>query len=276
VGAGLIGWALATTRGYSDGAVLYMWPVLWTAAFFGARGAVAIVVCVAVAHGVALLEMAPAQANLNRWIDVVVAVSVVAAVVRFLADRNRRLHAELAAEARTDSLTGLLNRRGMQERLEVELARAARDGTSIAVVVFDIDRFKDVNDRLGHEIGDRLLAVLGAIMTREIRGVDIAARLGGDEFAAFMPNRREAEGVALAERVRRGFAADAYKARSKLGVPSDLAITLSAGVACASGIVDDNALRAIADEALYAAKSAGRDQVITADSHRAPRRTSRT
>jgi diguanylate cyclase (GGDEF)-like protein len=264
VGAGLIGWAVATTHGYSDGAVLYIWPVLWTAAFFGARGAIAIVVCVAVAHGIALLEMEKGQANFDRWVDVTVAVSVVATVVRMLAARNQRLQADLVAEARTDALTGLLNRRGLRERLKVELERSARDGTPIAVALFDIDRFKEANDGLGHEVGDRILAKLGAILADELRGVDIAARLGGDEFGAFMPNSNEHDGAALADRVRERFAAEAHTVQLRLGATRGPQITLSAGIACSSGTNDDIALRSAADEALYAAKSSGRNRVISA------------
>ncbi len=125
IGTALIALALATTSGYGDGAVLYMWPVLWMAYFFGTPGAAVICACTALAHGVALLAMPPGVGSLDRWIDVVVTVIVVAGVARSLAARNDRLVSELTAEARIDPLTGLLNRRGFAERLDPELARAA-------------------------------------------------------------------------------------------------------------------------------------------------------
>ena len=146
LGACLIGLALATTRGVGDGAVLYMWPSVWTAYFFGNRATAFIIAWIAAVHGTALLAMPSDLANLDRWIDVVVAVLVVAVLVRLLAARNERLLQRLAAEARLDPLTGLLNRRGLQERFDLELARASRDGTWLAVASFDVDRFKAIND----------------------------------------------------------------------------------------------------------------------------------
>jgi len=139
LGAMLVAFALASTQGESDAAVMYMWPVLWTAAFYGRRGTIAIIACIGVAHGVALATMPPGVGNLDRWVDVVVSVAVVGAVVRGLAARNERLVGDLKAEARVDALTGLLNRRGFEERLAVETARATRDGSRLAVVTFDLD-----------------------------------------------------------------------------------------------------------------------------------------
>ena len=124
IGVVLIASALATTPGAGDGAVLYVWPVLWTTFFFGRRGAVAIVTCIALAHAVTLLSLPAASSYPGRWIDVVVAVSVLGVVVLTLVDRNDQLLMQLAEEARSDALTGLLNRRGFDERASLELTRA--------------------------------------------------------------------------------------------------------------------------------------------------------
>jgi PleD family two-component response regulator len=98
-----------------------------------------------------LLSLPAADRTLDRWIDVVVVMAVVAAVVRGLALCNDGLLARLEGEARADPLTGLLNRRGFEERAGIEQARAVRDGAPLAVVLLDLDRFKCVNDRHGHE-----------------------------------------------------------------------------------------------------------------------------
>src|ERR1019366_6087348 len=99
-----------------------------------------------------------------------VSVSVVAAVVLMLTRRNDELLVRLAGEARTDTLTGLLNRRGFEERASVELAHARREGHAIAVVSFDIDYSRRVNDEWGRETGDRVLARVGAVPERPVEG----------------------------------------------------------------------------------------------------------
>ncbi|HWI23157.1 MAG TPA: diguanylate cyclase [Baekduia sp.] len=264
LGVAGIGWALATTHGFGDGAVLYVWPVLWTTAFFGIRGALAIVVWIAVVHAVALMVMPEEQANLNRWLDVVASVGVVATVVHILVARNDRLIGRLASEARSDPLTGLLNRRGLQERFDVELAWSARDHRPLALVVFDIDGFKLVNDLHGHEVGDRVLRLLGAVLTSEARATDIVARTGGEEFTVALSDTGEAEALGFAERVRTKFASTTSNGRQEYGIPSTVVMTLSAGVACAVGDIEDHALAESADKALYAAKRAGRNRSVAA------------
>jgi diguanylate cyclase (GGDEF)-like protein len=248
LGVALIAFAVATTQGASDGAVMYMWPVLWTAAFYGRRATIAIVVCIAVAHGIALAAMPPGLGNVDRWVDVVVSVSVVGAVVRALAARNERLVSDLKAEARVDALTGLLNRRGFEERLAVETGRAARDGSRVAIVAFDLDHFKCVNDERGHEAGDRTLVALGGVIREHARVGDLTARWGGEEFVVVMPGADVEAATALAERVRAALAA------------TDMGVTASAGVGAAEAPFDPRALMASADAALYEAKRAGRDR----------------
>ena len=133
LGVVLIAYAVSTTPGARDGAVLYMWPVLWSTFYFGRRGAIVIVACVAVAHAVTLLALPATSSYPGRGVDVMVSVSVVARVVLTLVRGNDLLLTQLAGEARTDKLTSLLNRRGFNERAELELARARREGSSIAI-----------------------------------------------------------------------------------------------------------------------------------------------
>ena len=181
--------------------------MLWSTFFFGCRGAITIVACVGVAHALTLLVLPEASSYPGRWVDVMVSVSVVSAVVLALASRNDVLLSQLDDEARTDALTGLLNRRGFDERAALELARARREHSSIAIAVLDLDYFKRINDEWGHEIGDRVLAHVGALIAAQSRGIDVTARLGGEEFVVLLPGCDNAEAAAYTERVRVALAA---------------------------------------------------------------------
>ena len=134
IGTVLIGIALATSPGPGDGAVLYLWPVLWVAYFFGRTGTILIVATVAVVQAGVLIALPPESSYFDRWFDVVVSVGVVGAVVQMLSSRNAALLKRFADEARVDQLTGLLNRRGFNERVPSEIARAVRERTWVAVV----------------------------------------------------------------------------------------------------------------------------------------------
>jgi diguanylate cyclase (GGDEF)-like protein len=252
IGAALIAFAIATTPpGQGDGALLYIWPVLWVSYFFGRVGSFLIVAWVALVHGVALLA---SGGVLDRWIDVLVSVAVAAAVVHALSERNQRLVARLEAEARVDQLTGVLNRRGFDERAPGQLERSIRDGSWLAAVSFDIDCFKQVNDEFGHEVGDRVLAHLGAVLLAETRSVDVVARVGGEEFAALLAGSDVRRAYSYAERVRHHFA--------DLDDPGLPKVTVSAGIAAAIAPESFECLLQDADSALYAAKRAGRDRAV--------------
>ena len=256
LGVLLIAVALTATPGAGDGAVLYMWPVLWTTFFFGRRGAVSIVLCVGVAHALTLLALPAASSYPGRWIDVMVSVSVVAVVVLTLVHHNDLLLTRLAGEARTDALTGLLNRRGFDERASLDLAHARREGSSLAVIVFDIDYFKRINDEWGHEVGDRVLARIGELLRDQSRDIDVTARFGGEEFVVLLPRSTSADASAFAERVRAALAADAFG-----GLPT---VRMSAGILAASAPASVESMLQGADLALYNAKRAGRDRTVVA------------
>ena len=159
------------------------------------------------------------------------------------------LLARLEAVARTDDLTGLANRRSWDEELPRELARAHRQRQSVCVAMLDLDRFKRFNDELGHQAGDRLLKEAAASWRSELRATDTLARYGGEEFAVLLPGCDPDQAVRLLERLR---------AATPAGQ------TCSAGVASWDGTEDAATLVARADAALYQAKSAGRDRVVTA------------
>jgi diguanylate cyclase (GGDEF)-like protein len=252
LGAALIAFAVATSVGYSDAAILYCWPVLWVGYFFSTRSTALVVGCIGVAHAVALVSMPAGVGNVDRWIDVMASISVAAVVVRALVARNERLVHQLIAEARIDPLTELLNRRGLAERFDHEIARATRSRTSLAVVAIDIDHFKRINDTHGHEAGDRALIWVANRLAEQTRGADITARTGGEEFLVVLPGASTESAYEFAERLRQGIADHA-----------PFSLTISAGVAAA--IAPNGArLTEAADQALYAAKRGGRNTTRTA------------
>jgi diguanylate cyclase (GGDEF)-like protein len=255
LGAALIAYALATTPPeQTDGALLYVWPVLWVTYFFGRRGAIVIVAWVALVQGIAVIAMD--DGVFDRWMDVVVSVAVVAVVVHSLVQANRRLVDHLAAEARVDKLTGVLNRRGFEERAAVEVERARRLDAPIGVATFDIDYFKRVNDAHGHDAGDEALRLLAGALREEVRGVDTAARYGGEEFAIILPQAGEEGALVVAERLRSRI--------ERTEVPGVGCITASLGVATFPQHASSRELLVTAaDRALYQAKRTGRNRVCS-------------
>jgi diguanylate cyclase (GGDEF)-like protein len=125
------------------------------------------------------------------------------AVDRCLVGYVERVTAELADSARRDPLTGLLNHRAFHAQLSLEAARARRYRGSVALVLFDLDRFKETNDREGHQEGDRLLRAFASALTGTLRETDVAGRVGGDEFAALLPTAGPPDVDAFLARLRR-------------------------------------------------------------------------
>ncbi len=254
LGIALIAAALAQTPGAGDGAVLYVWPVLWMTFFFGRRGAIASLACIGVAHAAVLLEVPAVSSFPGRWIDVMVSAGVVAVVVLTLVRRNDAMLVSLQNEARTDALTGLLNRRGFDERTSLELARARREEASVAVAVFDLDYFKRINDEWGHEVGDRVLIRTAEVLLATAREIDVVARFGGEEFVVLLPGTDTGQAQEFAERVRAALGVE-----SPHGLPR---ARISAGIRAGLAPITVEELLQGADSALYAAKRAGRDRAV--------------
>jgi diguanylate cyclase (GGDEF)-like protein len=170
---------------------------------------------------------------------------------------NASLHKRLEHEAVTDGLTALPNRRQFEEKLNAELARVERLGGTLALVVADLDDFKQVNDRLGHLAGDDVLRAFADVLRQEVREIDTAARHGGEEFALLLPGSHLDGAEHVAERIRA-----AMDGRQIATFGGGLAsVTVSLGVAAYPDSHDADALFAAADEALYRAKRRGKNAV---------------
>ncbi len=179
-----------------------------------------------------------------------------------LADELKAANAELTSLATTDALTGLPNKRYLVDALARDVARADRAGTSLAVVMLDVDHFKKFNDTWGHRTGDLVLAAVGAVLKRSVRVGDIPARYGGEEFTAILPGADPEGARVVAERIRA-----ALEATEVAGPKGPLKVTASFGVAIVKGPNCQGAaetLVARADAALYEAKRAGRNCVVVA------------
>jgi hypothetical protein len=166
--------------------VLYVWIALFFGYFFTRRQIVFQTAAIAIAYALALVEIHSGPSGVTRWTIVVMMVSVVSTAVHLLKRQSDRLMAELNDAARTDPMTGLLNRRGFDWQLEFELARASRLRFTVSLLLCDLDRLKLVNDTFGHPAGDAALAAVAATLLRGVRRVDTTARIGGDEFAVLV------------------------------------------------------------------------------------------
>ncbi|MGH9366754.1 MAG: GGDEF domain-containing protein [Thermoanaerobaculia bacterium] len=166
------------------------------------------------------------------------------------ASRNWRI-------AVTDELSGLASRRYFESRLAEEWARRERYGTPLSVAIFDLDRFKSVNDTQGHAAGDRVLRRFGEIVRREIRTSDVGCRYGGEEFAVLFAESTASAASAVAERIRRALKRQEFEWEGRA-----FRVTVSAGIAGADERGERGQLLFRADKALYAAKEKGRNRVV--------------
>ena len=168
---------------------------------------------------------------------------------------NLRNLALAETRAATDALTGLPNRRALDETLLRMLAQAGRNFDPLSAILLDLDHFKLINDTHGHDRGDEVLAAFAARLREVLRSSDFAGRSGGEEFVLFLPATDRTGAVRLAEKIRAGM--------RELSVPGvDRVVTASFGIACfPDDAVDAPSLMRCADRALYAAKRAGRDRI---------------
>ncbi len=178
---------------------------------------------------------------------------------------RKRIEEAVHSVSRTDPLTGLANRALFDDRLKLALARARRSGGAVALLYLDMDRFKEVNDSLGHAAGDEVLKTFATRLLSCVRGTDTVARIGGDEFVVLLEEMRDPEdATAVARKIL-----DAMRAPVRWQ-DRDLAITTSIGVAHGGTTDDLQSLLGRADAALYEAKAAGRDAVRGVEAGRMP------
>jgi diguanylate cyclase (GGDEF)-like protein len=173
-----------------------------------------------------------------------------------IALENARLHEEVRRQATTDELTNLVNRRRFIEALETELERAKMFDSPLSVVLADLDDFKRINDDYGHLGGDRVLTSFGQLLRAQVRDFDVAARLGGEEFAILLPQTTAEAAAVVAARTRDTLAA------SPMAVSDDATVRLTAsfGIAESTPMQSTDELLRRADDALYAAKRAGKNR----------------
>ncbi len=260
----------------------YVWAALYALHFFSASDAARHVLFMGFCYAVVLVAQhwtgntigdfaVAVEDSAAQWTIAFGTLVVATALFGLLNERLEGMLSRLTDAVRTDPLTGLLNRRGFEEAFELEVERARRLESPLTLLVGDLDRFKMLNDRLGHPAGDRALEMLGEALTAGVRRIDRVGRMGGEEFALVLPETDEHEGYVLAERlrgkIRENFAADIFP------------LTISFGVASypTHGATTASLLKA-ADQALYTAKEFGRDcsviysaetaEILRGDSHR--------
>ena len=171
--------------------------------------------------------------------------------------------ATLERENISDPLIGIYNRRYLDRRLEEERALSQRYSLPLSVLLVDIDQFKSLNDKYGHQVGDIALSTLGMLLLQVIRDADIVARYGGDEIMIIAPNTFTPSAGVLAERIRRHVETHELVLEDTANMPGQIGITISVGVAGLSQNASDcHTLVQNADEALYRAKQEGRNRVV--------------
>lgn len=215
-------------------------------------------VCILTIPGWLHLELVYSSSTKLRFIGSMLFVTIMAYTMErarvSAAVAHARVSRALEDLARTDELTGLLNRRGMSERIDAELARSVRDDQEMSVVICDVDFFKKINDRYGHDIGDEVLISLADRLKATVRGSDSVGRWGGEEFIILLPNTCIEQAFVLIERIRQSIADEAFQ----FGQCS-LDVSISCGLASTKFSTEYSGLLKAADISLYEAKDEGRN-----------------
>jgi diguanylate cyclase (GGDEF)-like protein len=183
------------------------------------------------------------------------------AVPMWLMVRRFMMHAQLLAQSRIDTKTGLLNASTWEREAAVEIARAVRTNTPLALALVDIDHFKLVNDTYGHLVGDKALRAVTDGLRSQLRVYDVAGRFGGEEFVVLLPHAREGDALSVAERLRAHIAGLSIPVSDTDESGPQVKLTISVGVAALDGDHRQlTELLAAADAALYHAKVTGRNK----------------
>jgi diguanylate cyclase (GGDEF)-like protein len=238
----------ATGRSASPMTVLFLLPVLWFALYGTRRELSLSLVCLEAAFIIPIMLGGSGYPlrDLATAFQYIVLGTLLGFAVQRLVHELEDSRREFRRLARADPLTGVGNRRVWEERLTLELARSGRSGEPLTMAIVDLDRFKELNDKDGHDAGDLLLKAATAAWQAALRTEDLIVRLGGDEFALLFPSCHQKEGLQVL-------------ARLAVLVPGDH--TCSIGVVQWDGFESCDNLMRRADEALYAAKESGRNRI---------------
>jgi diguanylate cyclase (GGDEF)-like protein len=250
----LVSALMAVTRPIEATPFFYLWPMVFSAYFCSRREVAADLALMWVTLGLALFIWSHDPMKLGMFIATGISVTLTTGVVKLLADHVSMVISQLVRAADTDYLTGLRNRRAFDLEFHRQCDRALRSDVPLALAMFDLDHFKQINDRHGHAAGDRVLCDFGSLLQRELRGGDTLARVGGEEFAVVLFGGGLDDGIAFAERI------GVELSRHSGGEGP----TLSASAGIAELTTDQRtpeSLLLVADRALYAAKAAGRRRV---------------
>ncbi len=232
-------------------ALFYVWIVFLAFFFLPIRTAVLQCLFAASLYGIVLFARDVPFAP-NYMIAAAATLGTTGAMMGLMRARVEKIASRLADDAHTDTLTALANRRSFDARSAHEVSRAFRAGRPLSLIICDLDRFKAINDDLGHSEGDAALQRVAAVIAGSVRSIDAVSRLGGEEFAVLLPDATPIEAWAVSERVRKGiskeFANHAVQLTASCGIAS-----LQLGADRPDRLLED------ADVALYRAKRAGRN-----------------
>jgi diguanylate cyclase (GGDEF)-like protein len=255
VGTVLVNMVLLGTRAdaVEPYALLYFWVVLSAFYFFGRNLGLLHLLLVVISFAVVLVVDDVPQAPM-LWLMSLGTLAVTGVMLALLRQRADTLILSLDAAAKTDALTGVLNRRALDDRFAEELARVQRTRRPLSVLVADLDGFKQINDRFGHQAGDEILQQLAHALS-DGRRIDKVGRLGGDEFAVLLPETDAEGAIELARRI----CATLETAEVRAGLQPKISIGIASWPhdgTDGAGLID------AADVALYVAKRRGGDQVV--------------
>jgi diguanylate cyclase (GGDEF)-like protein len=244
---------------YSRTTLRWRWPVILAVPVFLAALVTALRVVRALLEPSSVVNVMAADSALNlrtAYLAVALALALHATLVGLVV---ARLVSELQRLSRHDALTGLLNRRAMEESLDVQLRRSQRTNEPFAVMMLDLDHFKQINDRHGHPVGDLALQHVAQLFQHAMRATDSLARFGGEEFVLLLPAAPMAQAEAIAEMLRK------LLERSPLASETtSITLSMSVGVARWREGDDISRLLSRADAALFQAKVQGRNRVVAA------------
>ena len=256
--------ALMLDRGYGYG-VAGIVVIILTGPYVAIDGRDLLATNIAVLVAISLLMITSPVSGFDivgTLVFVLLAVAASTLLGRVIEVSNRRAFAldlELHRDARTDSLTGLDNRRAMEERGPIEMKRAQRFGTPVSLILCDLDHFKAINDKHGHEAGDAALRTVARVLRGALRETDLLGRWGGEEFMAVLADTTARPAVEVAERMR-----SAVQSAKFDDLPGGATISLGVSTAdqvTAPGAAWDSLIKE-ADQLLYQAKKEGRNRVI--------------